>query len=98
VPDALRIQARLERQRGRWAEAEAALEEALTLCRSMRYPYAEGKALTEYGHLRLQQGLTRHAREHFEAALVTCACLGERLDAQQIEATLTAIKQTGPPS
>jgi len=32
VPDALRVQARLERQRARWAEAEAALEQALAIC------------------------------------------------------------------
>ena len=93
VPDALCIQARLEAHRGRWAEAERALEEALALCRSMPYPYAEAKALYEYGHLRLQQGEARLARQRFEEALAICARLGERLYVRQIEAALTVLKQ-----
>jgi transcriptional regulator with XRE-family HTH domain len=91
VPDALRVQARLERQRGRWAEAEAALEEALALCRSMSYPFAEAKTLYEYGRMRLQQDMVQEARQCFEAALAICARLGERLYARQIEAELIAI-------
>jgi predicted ATPase/DNA-binding XRE family transcriptional regulator len=94
VPDALRIQARLERLRERWAEAEVALEEALTLCRTMRYPYAEAKALYEYGQLHMYQGGLERARERFEAALAICARLGERLYAEQIEQVLARVKQS----
>jgi hypothetical protein len=88
VPDALRVRARLERRRGCWGAAEQALEEALVLSRSLPYPYAEVKALFEYGHLQLQQGMAQQARERFEAALAICARLGEQLYAQHIEAML----------
>jgi tetratricopeptide (TPR) repeat protein/transcriptional regulator with XRE-family HTH domain len=91
VPDALRVQARLERQRERWAKAEAALDEALTLCRSMPYPYAEAKALYAYGQLHRQQGELQQAREHFEAARAICARLGERLYAEQIEHAMAGL-------
>jgi uncharacterized protein HemY len=90
VPDALRVQARLEARRRRWAKAEQALEEALTICRSMPYPYAEAKVLNEYGYLRLQQDLVQEARQRFEAALAICARMGERLYAQHVETALAA--------
>jgi tetratricopeptide (TPR) repeat protein len=91
VPEALRVQARLEWQRERWAHAKAALEEALTLCRSMRYPYAEAKTLYEIGNLHLQQGHPQPAHDGFEAALAICARLGERLYAEQIEQALARL-------
>src|SRR5262249_41955770 len=84
VPDALRIQARLERQRECWAKAEAALDEALILCRTMRYPYAEAKALFAYGQLRIQQCEPQPAHECFEAALAVCSRLGQPLYPQPI--------------
>jgi tetratricopeptide (TPR) repeat protein len=93
VPDALRVRGRLEGQAGNWAKAERALEEALALCRSMLYPYAEAKTLHGYGLLRLQQDMLQEARQHFEAALAICVRLGERLYAQQIEAALMALEQ-----
>jgi tetratricopeptide (TPR) repeat protein len=93
MPDALRVQARLEARRGRRAEAERALEEALTLCRSMAYPYAEVKALYAYGLMCMQQGEAKPAHERFEAALTICARLGERLYARQIETAITALEQ-----
>ena len=88
APDALRVQARLERLGERWAQAEAALEEALALCRSMRYPYGEAKAHYEYGHLNLQQGQLQPARDRFEEVLAICSRLGERLYAEQVERAL----------
>jgi tetratricopeptide (TPR) repeat protein len=93
VPDVLCVQARLERQRERWTEAEAALDEALTLCRSMAYPYAEVKVLYECGLLHMQQGEAKPACECFDAALAICSRLIERLYAQKIEETLAVIKQ-----
>jgi tetratricopeptide (TPR) repeat protein len=88
VPEALCVPARLERRRERWARAEEALEEALALCRSMRYPYAEAKTLYAYGLLRVQQGQAQQSHERFTAALVICASLGERLYAEHIERAL----------
>src|SRR5262249_4432256 len=65
LPDALRVQARLEMRCARWAKAEAALDEALALCRSIGYPYAEARVLYEYGQLYLQRGEPDRARERF---------------------------------
>ncbi len=93
VPNALRVQARRERQLEYWDEAERMLDEALALCRSMPYPYAEAKTLYEYGLLHLQQGQSSQARERFEAALAICDHLGEWLYAQQLEAALAALEQ-----
>jgi hypothetical protein len=91
VPEALRVQARLEWQRERWAEAEAALEEALTLSRSMHHPYAEAKALYEYGQLQVQRDEPQQARAYFEAALAICTRMGERLYAEHIEQALATL-------
>jgi uncharacterized protein HemY len=54
--DPLRILARLCLRRKRWEEAQAALEEALMLCRAMPYPYAEAKALAVSGLLYQAKG------------------------------------------
>jgi tetratricopeptide (TPR) repeat protein len=91
IPDALRVQARLERLRECWGKAEAALKEALDLCRSMRHPYSEAKALYEYGQLHIQHGEPQRAGDRFEAALAICAQLGERLYADRIEQALARL-------
>src|SRR5262249_40144027 len=54
--DALRIQALLAIRQERWQEAEAALEEALTLTRAMSYPYAEAKTLHSCSQLHAARG------------------------------------------
>ena len=72
------------RQR-RWEEGEAALEEALALCRAMPYPYAEVKALYVCGQHHAARSELEEARETYEAALTICTRLGEHLYAEQIE-------------
>jgi tetratricopeptide (TPR) repeat protein/transcriptional regulator with XRE-family HTH domain len=89
--DALRIQALLCLRQERWSAARDALDEALTSCRAMRYPYGEVKALYVYGRLSAQQGEMEQARERFEAALAICARLGERLYAEQVEQALAGL-------
>jgi hypothetical protein len=91
--DALRIQARLCIRQQRWAEAEAALEEALSLCRAMPYPWAEAKALYVSGLLHKAKGEQEAARELLEAALAICARLGERLYAEQMEQALAGLER-----
>jgi tetratricopeptide (TPR) repeat protein len=85
LPDALRVQALWAMRRRRWREAEVALEEAVTLCRAMPYPYAEAKALYVFGQLRMAQGAPARARVRFEGALTICHQLGERLYGAAIE-------------
>jgi tetratricopeptide (TPR) repeat protein len=91
LPDALRVQALWEIGRRNWAEAEAALEQALFLCRTMPYPYAEAKALYVYGQLHAAQAQPQRARARFDEALSICGRLGERLYAGHIEAALARL-------
>src|SRR5262249_41906059 len=84
-------QARLALRQGAYEQAEYALEEALTLTRTMPFPYAEAKALYVYGLLHVRKGEPEHAREKYEAALAICARLGERLYAEHVEQALAAL-------
>jgi hypothetical protein len=77
----------------RFGEAEAALEEALILCRAMPYLWAEAKALYVSGLLHQAKGEQQVARERLEAALAICARLGERLYAARIEEALAALER-----
>jgi tetratricopeptide (TPR) repeat protein/transcriptional regulator with XRE-family HTH domain len=88
LADALRIRALLAVRQGRSQEAEAALEESLSLCRAMPYPYAEAKALYVYGQLYAARDEPERARERFAQALAILNRLGERLYAEQIERAL----------
>jgi tetratricopeptide (TPR) repeat protein len=84
--DVLRVRALLETRQEQWQEAERTLEEALSLTRSMSYPYAEAKVLSVAGQRAARLGQPAQARELWEAALTICARLGERLYADRIEA------------
>ncbi len=92
IGDALRIQSTIAIRQEHWADAEGALDEALTLARAMPYPYAEAKALYVYGQLHVAKGEPERARERFEAALAILNRLGERLYAAHIERAIEAIK------
>jgi transcriptional regulator with XRE-family HTH domain/tetratricopeptide (TPR) repeat protein len=95
LPDALRVQALWEIHQRRWRQAEAVLEEAITLCNGMRYRYAEAKALYVFGQLWMAQGEPARARERFEQALAICHQLGERLYGEAIEQALAAAEAAG---
>jgi tetratricopeptide (TPR) repeat protein/transcriptional regulator with XRE-family HTH domain len=90
LPDALRAQALWEIHQRRWRQAEDTLEEAITLCRAMQYPYAEAKALYVFGQMWAAKGEPGRARTRFEPALAICHHLGERLYGQAIEQALAA--------
>jgi uncharacterized protein HemY len=45
----LRVRGMVLARRRSWDEAEPAFEEAVSLARSLRYPYAEARALYEWG-------------------------------------------------
>jgi tetratricopeptide (TPR) repeat protein len=85
---ALRVQALVLSKQERWEEAENALQEALTLCRSMAAPYAEAKTLYTAGLVSHKKGELETSRQRFEAALMILEQLGERLYARSIEQLL----------
>jgi hypothetical protein len=90
LPESLSIQALLfmNQPNQDMAKAELALQEAISLARTMPYPYAEAKALYVYGHLHASKGEPEQARETYQAALGICARLGERPYAERIERAL----------
>jgi tetratricopeptide (TPR) repeat protein len=61
--DALRVQAMVAGRQGRRDEAVTALEEGLSLTRSISYPYGEGRLLHLYGAMDVQQGEPEAERE-----------------------------------
>jgi tetratricopeptide (TPR) repeat protein/transcriptional regulator with XRE-family HTH domain len=91
---ALWVRAMLATRRRDWITGEAALEEALALCRAMPYPYAEAKALYVYGQLLAARGEPERAREQYEAALAICEKLGEGLYRPHIERAVALVDVT----
>jgi tetratricopeptide (TPR) repeat protein len=91
-PDARRVEALLAIERGRWDEAEAALEEAVCAARAMPYPYAELKALYVYGLLERARSNPPAARERLTSALAICDRLGEGLYRPHIERALAELE------
>jgi transcriptional regulator with XRE-family HTH domain/tetratricopeptide (TPR) repeat protein len=91
--DALRVLAALRLRQNRRQDAEAALNDALTLSRALPYPYAEAKALYVYGQLHSTSGEPAQARGRFKAALAICRGLGERLYADRIERALDSLSE-----
>jgi tetratricopeptide (TPR) repeat protein len=96
LPDALRVQALWAMRRRKWDEAEAALEEAITLCRNMLYRYAEAKALYVSGQLWAAKGELAQARARFVEARTICHHLGERLYGDAIEQALATVNTVTP--
>jgi ATP/maltotriose-dependent transcriptional regulator MalT len=90
--EAQRVQAMVAIRQGRWEEAERALEEGLTLARSMPYPYGEARLLHVYGQMHVAEGEPGPARERLKAALAIFQRLGARKDAERAEGTLTALR------
>ena len=89
--EALRVCAKIRAMQGRREEASAALEEALSLARSIRYPYAEGRILREHGMLHIREVEPEHARERLCAALDIFIRLRAKKDAEQTRRTLQGL-------
>jgi transcriptional regulator with XRE-family HTH domain/tetratricopeptide (TPR) repeat protein len=90
-PGTLRVRALVALAQERWAEAEDALQEAITRAQAMPYPHAEAKALFVYGQLHAATGEPERARESYEAALAICTRLGEGLYRPYIERALAEL-------
>ena len=99
---ALRARSKVLAERGRWDDAQADLEEAVTMARQIAYPYAEAQALHDMGLLRSHQGgggldrnrPTSQAREPLEAALAIFVRLGAEGDVERTKQTLAKLQQT----
>jgi tetratricopeptide (TPR) repeat protein len=89
--EALRVQAMVAMRLGQWDEAERAVEEGLSLARSMAYPYAEARLLHLAGQLRAHLEQPEAAREQLEAALAIFQRLGARKDVERIESLVAAL-------
>ena len=91
--NALRVQAMVRICQERWDEAKRALEEGLTMARSLPYPYGEARLLHVYGQMHTQKGEPVPARERLEAALAIFRRLGARKDAERAEQAIVALQQ-----
>lgn len=91
IVDALRVQAMVRLRQQRWDGVISALEEGLSLARSIHYPYAEGRLLHVYGQMHAVKGKPEPARERLEAALAIFRRLGARRDAERVEQMIAAL-------
>ena len=98
MPDVLRVQGMILTRQERWEEAGNAFEEAVSLARSMPYPYAEARALFEHGLMRSQKGEQQPGRERMEEALAIFQRLGARKDVEQAERALAALARSADPA
>jgi tetratricopeptide (TPR) repeat protein/transcriptional regulator with XRE-family HTH domain len=89
--DALRVAAMVAARQGRWATAEDALAEGLSLARRLGYPCGEARLLLVSGELSVQMGQSEPAREHLEAARAIFARLGARKDLERAEQLLATL-------
>ena len=92
--ESLRVRAMLMMRQGRWQEAEASLDEALSLTRAMPCAYNEARVLYLYGLLDAERGNPNAARVHLETAAAILDLLGERLYAEFVENALARVRHT----
>jgi tetratricopeptide (TPR) repeat protein len=93
VMEVRRTQGLLALRQERWQDAVQALEEALSLCQTMRAPYEEAKTRYYFGILHRARGQPTEARESWETALAILNRLGERLYAAQVEQGLAGLER-----
>jgi len=98
VPEVRRVQGMILARQERWEGAKSSFEEAISLARAMSYPYAEARALYEYGVLRSRQGEPSQARERLEEALAIFRQLGAGKDVERTEEKLAALDAAAEPA
>lgn len=81
--DALRVEGTLYGRLGEREQAEASFRWAVALAGRMLYPYAEARALREWGRHLVEVGETSTARERLDRALTIFERLGARRDAER---------------
>lgn len=90
--DLLRVQGVLRSIQGREKEAMQAFAEAVRRARSMSYPYAEARALYEWGRMRGAKGESAAARELLEEALTIFQRLGANPFTDRTNQTLAGLE------
>ena len=88
LADALRVQGVGMATTGHQEEAIGVLEKAVALCHAMPYPYAEARALHEWGRIHGARGESGPARERLQAALHIFCRLGARPYIERTEQAL----------
>jgi tetratricopeptide (TPR) repeat protein/transcriptional regulator with XRE-family HTH domain len=78
LAELLRLRGMVLARRQRWDEAEHAFEEAVSVARSIRYPYAQARALYEWGLMCVRRRDTEQSRTLLREATETFRKLGSR--------------------
>lgn len=78
---------------GRWEDAQAGYEEALTVARRRPYPYAEGLTLYEYGLMENRRSQPERARELLEEARLVFRRLGAQPHVERTDLALANLQQ-----
>jgi tetratricopeptide (TPR) repeat protein/transcriptional regulator with XRE-family HTH domain len=84
----LRLQGVLLTTKQQWNEAEQTFTEAVSLPRSLPYPYAEAQAQYEWGRMELQRGRQEEGRELLERALAIFQRLGAQPFVERVQQVL----------
>jgi tetratricopeptide (TPR) repeat protein len=87
--DALRIEGMVLARQGMIADAVQAFEEDVKLAQRMPYPFAEGRALYEWGTLEMVRGHHAEGRDRLTAALDIFKRLGAAKDVERVERVLS---------
>jgi tetratricopeptide (TPR) repeat protein len=74
----LRVRGMVLARRRSWDEAECAFEDAVSVARSLRYPYAEARALYEWGLMCVGKPDPEQGRDQLEKAAGIFRGLGSR--------------------
>lgn len=91
VMEVSRVRALLAIRQGRRDDAIGAIEQALTIARSLAYPHGHAKSLYTAGLVYLRDGKTEQARACLTAARTTLGMLGERLYGEPVEDLLASL-------
>lgn len=88
LADLLRVRGMALAGARRWDEAEETFRESASLAATILYPYAEARALAEWGRMLLVAGAPDRARQRLEQALAIFRRLGARGDVTTTEHAL----------
>jgi tetratricopeptide (TPR) repeat protein len=93
LPHLLHVQGMILTRQERWDEADRAFEEAISMARSMPYPYVEGLVLHTKGLMFNQQGLDAQAQCALDKALGIFRRLGAHKDIELTESALSGVSR-----
>jgi tetratricopeptide (TPR) repeat protein len=92
LPGWFHLEGMLALRRRSWEEAEQALDRAVSLARTMPYPYQEARALYTYGMLAEHQEELEQTQQRLVSSLELFRQLGAAPDAARVEQSLTRVR------